>query len=60
MKIMVSREVRIVDAFKVFPDTIAIYQNAVSFLIDVVNEHYVNVCGLHTMLMSVVFPPRRL
>ena len=43
---MVSREVRIVDAFKVFPDTIAIYQNAVSFLIDVVNEHYVNVCGL--------------
>ena len=46
MKIMVSREVRIVDAFKVFPDTIAIYQDAVSFLIDVVNEHYVNVCGL--------------
>ena len=43
---MVSREVRIVDAFKVFPDTIAIYQNAVSFLIDVVNEHYANVCGL--------------
>ena len=40
MKIMVSREVRIVDAFKVFLDTIAIYQNAVSFLIDVVNEHY--------------------
>ena len=38
MKIMVSREVRIVDAFKVFLDTIAIYQNAVSFLIDVVNE----------------------
>ena len=37
---MVSREVRIVDAFKVFLDTIAIYQNAVSFLIDVVNEHY--------------------
>ena len=28
------------DAFKVFLDTIAIYQNAVSFLIDVVNEHY--------------------
>ena len=46
MKIMVSREVRIVDAFKVFPDTIAIYQDAVSFLIDVVNEHYANVCGL--------------
>ena len=46
MKIMVSREVRIVDAFKVFLDTIAIYQNAVSFLIDVVNEHYVNVCAL--------------
>ena len=46
MKTMVSREVRIVDAFKVFPDTIAIYQNAVSFLIDVVNEHYANVCGL--------------
>ncbi len=46
MKIMVSREVRIVDAFKVFTDTIAIYQNAVSFLIDVVNEHYANVCGL--------------
>ena len=43
---MVSREVRIVDAFKVFPDTIAIYQNVVSFLIDVVNEHYANVCGL--------------
>lgn len=43
---MVSREVRIVDAFKVFLDTITIYQNAVSFLIDVVNEHYVNVCGL--------------
>ena len=40
MKIMVSREVRIVDAFKVFLDTIAIYQDAVSFLIDVVNEHY--------------------
>ena len=37
---MVSREVRIVDAFKVFLYTIAIYQNAVSFLIDVVNEHY--------------------
>ena len=46
MKIMVSREVRIVDVFKVFPDTIAIYQNAVSFLIDVVNEHYAKVCGL--------------
>ena len=43
---MVSREVRIVDEFKVFPDTIAIYQNVVSFLIDVVNEHYANVCGL--------------
>ena len=43
---MVSREVRIVDAFKVFLDTIAIYQNAVSFLIDVVNKHYANVCGL--------------
>ena len=43
---MVSREVRIVDAFKVFLDTITIYQNTVSFLIDVVNEHYANVCGL--------------
>ena len=27
MKIMVSREVRIVDAFKVFTDTIAIYHD---------------------------------
>ena len=43
---MVSREVRIKDAFKPFLDTVTVYQEAVSFLIDVVNEHYVNVCGL--------------
>ena len=46
MKTMVSREVRIKDAFKPFLDTVTVYQEAVSFLIDVVNEHYVNVCGL--------------
>ena len=46
MKTMVSREVRIKDAFKPFLDTVTVYQEAVSFLIDVVNEHYVNVCAL--------------
>ena len=44
MKTMVSREVRIKDAFKPFLDTVTVYQEAVSFLIDVVNEHYVTLC----------------
>lgn len=56
MKIMVQRGVRIVDVFKVFPDTIAIYQDAVSFLIDVVNEHYVNVCGIPSISVVSSFP----
>ena len=37
---MTSREIRVKDAFKPFLDTIDIYQEAVSFLIDVVNEHF--------------------
>ena len=43
MKMMVSREVRIVDAFKPFLDTVEIYQEAVSFLITVVEEHFEDV-----------------
>ena len=46
MRITVSKEIRIKDAYKPFLDTVSIYQGAVSFLIDVVNEHYVNVCAL--------------
>ena len=40
MKIMVSREVRIKDAFKPFLDTVTVYQEAVSFLIGVAEEHF--------------------
>ena len=42
---MVSREVRIKDAYKPFLDTVAIYQEAVSFLIEAVNEHYEDIKG---------------
>ena len=40
MRIMVSREARIIDAYKLLLDTVSIYQEAVSFLIDVAEEHY--------------------
>lgn len=40
MRITVSREIRIKDAYKPFLDTVSIYQEAVSFLIDAANEHY--------------------
>ena len=40
MRITVSREIRIKDAYKPFLDTVSIYQGAVSFLIDVAEEHY--------------------
>ena len=40
MKTMVSREVRIKDAFKPFLDTVTVYQEAVSFLIGVAEEHF--------------------
>ena len=37
---MVSREARIIDEYRPFLDTIGIYQDALSFLIDVADEHY--------------------
>ena len=37
---MVSREARIIDEHRPFLDTIGIYQDALSFLIDVADEHY--------------------
>ena len=37
---MVSREARIIDEYRPFLDTIGIYQEALSFLIDAVEEHY--------------------
>ena len=40
MKITVSREARIIDAYRPFLDTVTIYQEAVSFLIDATEEHY--------------------
>ena len=40
MKLMVSREVRIKDAFKPFLDTVTVYQEAVSFLIGVAEDHF--------------------
>ena len=40
---MVSREVRIKEAFKPFLDTVEIYQEAVSFLIGVAEEHFKDV-----------------
>ena len=46
MRITLSREVRIKDAYKPFPDTVSIYQEAVSFLIDAVNEHYEDIRDL--------------
>ena len=46
MRITVSREIRIKDAYKPFLDTVSIYQEAVSFLIDVADEHYSEIRGL--------------
>ena len=46
MRITVSRDVRIKDAYKPFLDTVSIYQEAVSFLIDAVNEHYEDIRNL--------------
>ena len=40
MRTMVSREARIIDEYRPFLDTIGIYQDALSFLIDVADEHY--------------------
>lgn len=40
MKTTVSREARIKNAYRPFLDTVSIYQEAVSFLIEAVNEHY--------------------
>ena len=40
MRTMVSREARIIDGHRPFLDTIGIYQDAFSFLIDVADEHY--------------------
>ena len=37
---MVSREARIIDEYRPFLDTIGIYQDALSFLIDAIEEHY--------------------
>ena len=46
MDIAVSREIRIVDAFKAFLKTIAVYQEAVSYLIQIVLIHYDELTGL--------------
>ena len=46
MKITVSREARIIDAYRPFLDTVSIYQEAVSFLIDAAEEHYEEIKGL--------------
>ena len=40
MRTMVSREARIIDGYRPFLDTIGIYQDALSFLIDVADGHY--------------------
>ena len=40
MRTMVSREARIIDEYRPFLDTIGIYQDALSFLIDVADGHY--------------------
>ena len=48
MKITVSREIRIKDAYKPFLDTVSIYQEAVSFLIEAVNDHYDDIKGLQS------------
>ena len=40
MRTMVSREARIIDEHRPFLDTIGIYQDALSFLIDVADGHY--------------------
>ena len=40
MRTVVSREARIIDAYEPFLDTVSIYQEALSFLIDVADEHY--------------------
>ena len=49
MRITVSREIRIKDAYKPFLDTVSIYQGAVSFLIDVAEEHYDEIKGLPSL-----------
>ena len=46
MEITVAREIRIVDAFKAFLKTIAVYQEAVSYLIQIVLIHYDELTGL--------------
>ena len=46
MMLMVSREARIIDEYRPFLDTIGIYQDALSFLIDVADEHYSEICDL--------------
>ena len=46
MRITVSREARIIDAYRPFLDTVSIYQEAVSFLIDVADEHYSEIRAL--------------
>ena len=46
MKTTVSREARIKNAYRPFLDTVSIYQEAVSFLIKAVNEHYEDIKGL--------------
>ena len=46
MRITISREVRIKESYKPFLDTVSIYQEAVSFLIDAVNEHYEDIRDL--------------
>ena len=40
MRTMVSREARIIDEHRPFLDTIGIYQDALSFLINVADGHY--------------------
>ena len=46
MMLMVSREARIIDEYRPFLDTIDIYQKVLSFLIDVADEHYSEICDL--------------
>ena len=46
MRTVVSREARIIDAYEPFLDTVSIYQDALSFLIDVADGHYSEIRGL--------------
>jgi IS605 OrfB family transposase len=47
MKNFISRSIRIVDENKIFSDTVKIYNEALSFIIDVCATHYSEYCELY-------------